>query len=118
MAGPRWLSGLQAEVENMDESPGVPETSAVALVPEGLNEEQATALEFLDRLTRIIEQPSTRRAFLADPWGTLDMDEPATGDPRHVIVDTLADMSFEELRLVARFGFGIHGVLGEIEMIF
>ena len=76
----------------------------------------------LDRLTTVMERASTRRAFVSDPWRTLeevDIERPNDpDDPFNLLVDSLADMSFEELGLIGRFGEGIRGVLGPVELLF
>ncbi len=69
--------------------------------------------EQLDQLARalhVISRPSLRRAFLSDPYGTLKENE--AQDLPEVLVDVLADMSYEELSIVAllwqpEHGFGI-----------
>ena len=76
----------------------------------------------LDRLTTVMERASTRRAFLSDPWLALTqagIERPTDADdPFNVLVDSLAEMSFEELGLIGRFGEGIRGVLGPVELLF
>ncbi len=76
----------------------------------------------LDRITTVMERASTRRAFLTDPWKTLveaDIERPTDpDDPFNLLVDSLAEMSFEELGLIGRFGEGIHAVLGPAELLF
>jgi len=39
-------------------------------------------------------------------------------DPFARLVDSLADMSYEELTLIGRFGLGIRDVLGPLELLF
>ena len=77
----------------------------------------------LDTLTTVMERASTRRAVLSNPWKTLtkdaDIERPADpDDPFNLLVDSLAEMSFEELGLIGRFGKGIRGVLGPAELLF
>ena len=76
----------------------------------------------LDRLTTVMERASTRRAFVSDPWRTLaEVDiERSTDpdDPFNLLVDSLAEMSFEELGVIGRFGEGIRGVMGPVELLF
>ena len=76
----------------------------------------------LDRLSTVMEKASTRRAFLSDPWKTLeeaDIERPQDSDDTfNALVDTLAEMSFEELTLIGRFGSGIHAVLGPVDLLF
>ena len=80
-------------------------------------------MDRLDRLSTVMEKASTRRAFLSDPWKTLEegaqIERPQDpDDPFNMLVDTLAEMSFEELTLIGRFGSGIHAVLGPAELLF
>ncbi len=76
----------------------------------------------LDRLTTVMERASTRRAFVSDPWRTLaevDIERPTDpDDPFNLLVDSLAEMSFEELGVIGRFGEGIRGVMGPVELLF
>ncbi len=76
----------------------------------------------LDRLTTVMEKGANRRAFLSDPWKTLavaGIEQPADPeDPFSRLVDTLAEMSFEELTLIGRFGDGIRETIGPSELLF
>lgn len=76
----------------------------------------------LDRLSTVMENASSRRAFLSDPWKALveaDIDRPTDpDDPFCDLVDSLAEMSFDELGLIGRFGDGIRGVLGPVDLLF
>jgi hypothetical protein len=76
----------------------------------------------LDRLATVMEKGATRRAFLSDPWKTLavaGIEQPADPeDPFSRLVDTLAEMSFEELTLIGRFGEGIHETIGHLDLLF
>ncbi len=76
----------------------------------------------LDLLSSVLEKGATRRAFHSDPWKTLaevGIDRPADlNDPFHALVDALAEMSFEELSVVGRFGDGIRQMIGPLELLF
>lgn len=76
----------------------------------------------LDMLSSVLERGSTRRAFHSDPWKTLTevgLVRPSDpDDPFARLVDSLADMSYEELTLIGRFGLGIRDVLGPLELLF
>lgn len=83
--------------------------------------ESTDPMALLDTLSVVMEKASTRRAFLSDPWETLGeagINRPAPNDPFYALVDTLAEMSFEELTLIGRFGTGIRGVLGPARLLF
>lgn len=84
--------------------------------------ESSNLMATLDSITSVMESASTRRAFLSDPWKALrevGIERPADpDDPFHVLVDSLAEMSFEELSVIGRFGDGIRGVLGPVELLF
>ncbi len=59
--------------------------------------------EQLDQLAgalHVITQPALRRAFLANPLGTLQ--QYGAGDLPEGFVNALADMTYEELGVVAR----------------
>ena len=80
------------------------------------------AMAKLDRLSSVLEKGATRRAFHTNPWKALtEADiarDPNENDSFNVLVDTLAEMSFEELSVVGRFGDGIRGVIGPLELVF
>lgn len=57
-------------------------------------------LEQLGRALYVISRPALRRAFLSDPLGTLK--EHGAGDLPRELVDVLADMTYEQLSVVAR----------------
>lgn len=59
-------------------------------------------LDQLDAVLRVIHRPALRRSFLSDPEGTLrEHGVDLTVFPES-LVDVLADMSYEELSVVAR----------------
>ena len=84
--------------------------------------ENKDPMALLDSLSDVMEKASTRRAFLSNPWATLkheaNIDPPAPNEPFYALVNTLAEMSFEELTLIGRFGTGIRGVLGPARLLF
>lgn len=83
--------------------------------------ESSDLMARLDSLSSVMENASTRRAFLSNPWEALKevgIERPDPEDPFHVLVDSLAEMSFEELSVIGRFGDGIRGVLGPVELLF
>lgn len=84
--------------------------------------ESSNLMATLDSISSVMENASTRRAFLSDPWEALrkvGIERPLDpDDPFHVLVDSLAEMSFEELSVIGRFGDGIRGVLGPVELLF
>ncbi len=66
--------------------------------------------EMLDQIGRalnVICRPALRRAFLANPWATLE--EHGAGDLPEGLVDVLANMTYEELGVVARLCDCEHG---------
>ncbi len=68
------------------------------------NEERATPVQ-LDQLARILDvitRPALRRAFLANPMGTLERHGVNLDDVPTGFIDVLADMTYEELGVVAR----------------
>jgi len=79
-------------------------------------------LERLYRLSTVLEEGSTRLAFLNDPWealGEADIVRPMNiDDPFSVLVETLAEMSSEELAVIGRFGDGVKNVLEPSGLLF
>lgn len=66
-------------------------------------EQEPATQEQLDQLARaldVITRPVLRRAFLANPLGTLK--QYGAGDLPEGFVNALADMTYEELGVVAR----------------
>ncbi len=57
-------------------------------------------MDQLARALHVISRPALRRAFLADPHRILQENEAA--DLPEELVDILANMSYEELSIVAR----------------
>lgn len=67
------------------------------------DEQERATPEQMDELARalhVITQPALRRAFLANPLKTLE--EHGAGGLPAGLVNALADMTYEELKVVAR----------------
>ena len=65
-------------------------------------EREELAAEFA-KVARVVRRPALRKSFIVDPVGTLEREGVNLRViPEHV-VDTLAELSYDELGLVSRF---------------
>ena len=66
-------------------------------------EYDSTAVSAVSRIaTEVLARPTLRKSFAADPVGTLERAGIDSGAIPDRLLDTLADLSYEELEVVSR----------------